>query len=223
VNRPLSLRITSSTVMNSLYIPELAGQIYAMPGMETKLHGVLNRPGVSQGFSANYSGAGFSGMKFVLRGLQAGEFDKWVATVKTAEGALTRDVFLELEKPTESERVRHFASVDASLYDAILGMCVAPGRMCRHEMMAIDERGSMGGASAYNVAPFVANQRFGRAPFGAGGAYVVGLCTNKDSPRTLDDLAPFEKVDRSPLVGAGLPQPQSSTSRLLAGGAQDGR
>ena len=223
VNRPLSLRITSATVMNSLYIPELAGQIYAMPGMETRLHGVLNRPGVSQGFSSNYSGAGFSGMKFTLRGLWAGEFDKWVATAKAADGELTRAVFLELEKPSERERIRHFASVDASLYDAILGMCVATGRMCRHDMMAIDKRGGLGTASAYNVAPFSAGQRSGRAPFGAAGAYVVGMCTNNDPPRTLDAYEPFEKVDRSPLVGAGLRNPQLPMSRLLAGGAQDGR
>jgi len=223
VNRPLSLRITSATVMNSLYIPELAGQIYAMPGMETRLHGVLNRPGVSRGFSANYSGAGFSGMKFTMRGLQAGEFDKWVATAKAADSALTRDVFLELEKPSESERIRHFASVDGSLYDAILGMCVAPGRMCRHDMMAIDERGGLGAASAYNIAPFAPGQRGGRAPFGAAGAYVMGLCKNNDLPRKLDADVPFENIDRSPLVGAGLPNPHLTMSRLLAADAQEGR
>ncbi len=64
VNHPVSMHITASSVMNSLYIPELAGQVYAMPSMETRLHGVLNKTGVSQGFSANYSGAGFSGMRF---------------------------------------------------------------------------------------------------------------------------------------------------------------
>ena len=80
VNQPISLRITASSVMNSLYIPELAGQVYAMPGMETRLHGVLNKVGTSQGFSANYSGAGFSGMRLTLRGLAPADFDRWVAT-----------------------------------------------------------------------------------------------------------------------------------------------
>ena len=55
--------------MNSFYIPALAGQIYAMPGMETKLHAVINQPGDYEGFSANYSGAGFSGMRFKFHGL----------------------------------------------------------------------------------------------------------------------------------------------------------
>lgn len=58
VDRPIRFHITSSSVMNSFYIPALAGQIYAMPGMETKLHAVINRPGEYEGFSANYSGDG---------------------------------------------------------------------------------------------------------------------------------------------------------------------
>ncbi len=49
--------------------------VYAMPGMETQLHGVLNKPIQSEGFSANYSGAGFSGMKFKLHGVSDAEFD----------------------------------------------------------------------------------------------------------------------------------------------------
>jgi cytochrome o ubiquinol oxidase subunit 2 len=64
VDRPIRFRIASSTVMNSFYIPALAGQIYAMPGMETKLHGIFNQTGNFVGFSANYSGAGFSNMRF---------------------------------------------------------------------------------------------------------------------------------------------------------------
>ena len=68
VDRPIDFRITSSSVMNSFYIPALAGQIYAMPGMETKLHAVINDPGTYTGFSANYSGAGFSGMRFAFYG-----------------------------------------------------------------------------------------------------------------------------------------------------------
>ncbi|MFX5562938.1 ubiquinol oxidase subunit II, partial [Acinetobacter baumannii] len=69
VDRPINFRITSSSVMNSFYIPALAGQIYAMPGMETKLHAVINEAGAYRGFSANYSGAGFSGMRFAFLGL----------------------------------------------------------------------------------------------------------------------------------------------------------
>lgn len=69
VDRPITFKITASSVMNSFFIPALAGQIYAMPGMETKLHAVINKPGEFEGFSANYSGAGFSGMRFKFHGL----------------------------------------------------------------------------------------------------------------------------------------------------------
>ncbi len=60
VDRPIEFTITASDVMNSFYIPALAGQIYAMPAMQTKLHAVINEAGVYDGFSANFSGDGFS-------------------------------------------------------------------------------------------------------------------------------------------------------------------
>src|SRR3984893_134077 len=79
---PINFRITASSVMNSFYVPALAGQIYAMPGMQTQLNAVMNRPGEYDGFSANYSGAGFSGMHFEFRGVTADEFRKWVQSAK---------------------------------------------------------------------------------------------------------------------------------------------
>ena len=91
VHRPIMFKITASSVMNSFFIPALAGQIYAMPGMETKLHAVINQTGEYDGFSANYSGAGFSGMRFKFHGKTQAEFDQWVASSKKgANGALTR-------------------------------------------------------------------------------------------------------------------------------------
>src|SRR5689334_2589749 len=119
VNRPISMHITASSVMNSIYIPELAGQVYAMPSMETRLHGVLNKPGVSQGFSANYSGAGFSGMKFAVHSVSDADFDKWVQETRAGESNLTRDDYLQLAKPSENERPRRFARVDDKLYHDI--------------------------------------------------------------------------------------------------------
>jgi cytochrome o ubiquinol oxidase subunit 2 len=56
VDRPVHFSITASSVMNSFYIPALAGQIYAMPGMTSELNAVLNKTGTFDGFSANYSG-----------------------------------------------------------------------------------------------------------------------------------------------------------------------
>jgi len=137
VDRPIQFKITASTVMNSFFIPSLAGQIYAMPGMETKLHAVINKAGTYEGISANYSGAGFSGMHFKFLGLSEGEFEQWVAKAKDG-GALTRESYLQLEKPSENEPVRRYASVAPDLYPAIVNLCVAPGTPCMHETMAKD-------------------------------------------------------------------------------------
>ncbi len=136
VNRPVALRITASSVMNSLYIPHLAGQVYAMPGMETKLHGVMNAPGVSEGFSANYSGAGFSGMRFTFRGLSDADFAHWLDEARSGEGELTREGYLKLAAPSQNEPARRYPRVDATLYHAILNRCVEAGKMCMDHMMA---------------------------------------------------------------------------------------
>jgi cytochrome o ubiquinol oxidase subunit II len=144
VDRPIQFKITGVTVMNSFYVPALAGQIYAMPGMETKLHAVMNTPGDYVGFSANYSGAGFSEMRFRLKGMSDADFERWLAKVRRSGNALARADYLQLEKPSASEPVRHYAQVDAGLYDAILNRCVDPNKMCMHEMMAIDASGGRG-------------------------------------------------------------------------------
>ena len=144
VDRPIQFKITSATVMNSFYIPALAGQIYAMAGMETPMHAVINAPGEYQGFSGNYSGAGFSGMRFKFHGLSESDFEHWVQRVRSSGAALERGDYLQLEKPSEREPVRHYGSVASGLYEAILNRCVDASRMCMDEMMSIDASGGLG-------------------------------------------------------------------------------
>ncbi|MBC7414185.1 MAG: ubiquinol oxidase subunit II [Herminiimonas sp.] len=136
VDVPVRFKITASSVMNSFYIPALAGQIYAMPGMETSLYAVLNKQGVYDGFSANFSGAGFSDMRFKLRGMDQAGFDRWVETTRAGGGALDRGAYLDLEKPTVKEPVHRYATVAPDLYGAILNRCVAPGTTCMSDTMA---------------------------------------------------------------------------------------
>jgi cytochrome o ubiquinol oxidase subunit 2 len=140
VDVPVRFKITASTVMNSFYIPALAGQVYAMPGMQTTLNAVINKPGDFDGFSANYSGAGFSDMRFKFHAKDAAGFDAWVQSMKSGSGALGRAAYLQLEKPSQREAVRRYGSVEADLYDAVLNRCVAPGAMCMNETMAKDAR-----------------------------------------------------------------------------------
>jgi cytochrome o ubiquinol oxidase subunit 2 len=222
VNQPIDFRITSSAVMNSFYIPALAGQIYAMPAMETKLHAVINRPGTYVGFSANYSGAGFSGMRFAFHGLSEQAFDQWVAQTRTASAALDRDSYLELEKPSENEPVRHYASVDPDLYGAILNLCVERGKMCMNEMMSIDAKGGLGLAGIRNTLPLQYDKLARRgAVFGNDPSYVASICTAEEAAaaaRAASDATPTDWPARnlSPLRGAGLLRPGTEIRRAEA-------
>ncbi|HVI29272.1 MAG TPA: ubiquinol oxidase subunit II [Hansschlegelia sp.] len=150
VDRPITFHITASSVMNSFFIPALAGQIYAMPGMETKLHAVINKPGEYDGFSANYSGAGFSRMNFKFRALDGKGFDEWIAKAKASGSTLDQKTYIALERPSEQEPVRYYASVENGLYNKVLNMCALPGQMCMSEMMHIDAMGGGGENSEAN-------------------------------------------------------------------------
>jgi cytochrome o ubiquinol oxidase subunit 2 len=140
VDVPVRFSITSASVMNSFFVPALAGQIYAMPTMDTKLHAVINQPGAYEGFSANYSGAGFSNMRFRFLGMSAADFERWVQQARASGQALSRDAFLQLERPSEREPVRPFGAVAPGLFDAVVNRCVAPGTQCLHAVMAADMR-----------------------------------------------------------------------------------
>ena len=178
VDRPIQFRITASTVMNSFYIPALAGQIYAMPSMETKLHAVINKAGEYEGFSANYSGAGFSKMRFKFHGLADADFDKWVQGVKGAGGSLDRAGYLKLEQPTEDEPVRKWSTVSSDLFHAILNRCVEAGKMCMHQMAAIDAAGGLGLPSAHDVASRATNPQDPQSPKRR---YVAAFCAPGDA------------------------------------------
>jgi cytochrome o ubiquinol oxidase subunit II len=215
VDRPINFRITASSVMNSFYIPALAGQVYAMPGMETKLHAVINEPGVYRGFSANYSGAGFSGMRFSFRGLTDAEFTKWIADVKAGGGALDRGSYLQLEQPSENEPVRKYATADAGLYKAIVNRCVEAGKMCMSEMAAIDAKGGLGMAGIDNVMPPDDDKHPGRgAIFGGAPTAVAGICTVEPTKQAGNETA--APVNMSPIRGAGLPRPSFTPIGLPA-------
>jgi cytochrome o ubiquinol oxidase subunit 2 len=219
--RPLNFRITASSVMNSFYVPDMAGQIYAMPGMETRLHAVMNKDVQTIGFSANYSGAGFSHMRFATRSVSDADFAKWTASVKAggdkAAGTLDRAGYLQLEKPSEKVPVIHYASVEPKLYDAIVDMCVEPGKMCNSEMMAIDKRGGLGKEGIRNVA-MLSYDKDGRGVNAQANAnpdaavrrelaWVRALCAQM--PGAVRDGSVAAPTDLRTLSGAGIEAPKS--------------
>lgn len=215
VDRPIQFRISSSSVMNSFYVPALAGQVYAMPGMQTKLHAVFNQPGNFDGFSANYSGAGFSGMRFRARSLSPADFDAWVKAARAGEGKLDRTAYLKLEQPSENVPAQRFATVEDGLFDMIVNMCVEPGKMCMRDMMALDMRGGAGLAGIHNLRPLTYDKFAGR---GTGALLdrrmVAAICVSQ--PGTAEQVTQLKPVDLAPLTGVGLPKPGMSPSHLIA-------
>ena len=211
VGQPLRFRISASSVMNSFYIPALAGQIYAMPAMETTLHGVFNKTGEFTGFSANYSGAGFSNMRFGVKSLSAADFSNWVATARGGKETLDRSAYLALEKPSEKEPVRRYAAVENGLFDKIVNLCVEPGKMCMHDMMAIDARGGLGSAGAYNIRELAYDKYAGRGSeqlpvFPANRRFVAAVCA---TPMISAERPLPGPSSLAPLQGAGLSRPEA--------------
>jgi cytochrome o ubiquinol oxidase subunit 2 len=151
VNREVRFDITSSNMMNTFYAPTLAGMIYAMPGMQSQLHAVLNRPVRDEGFSANYSGAGFSDMRFALHGVEQAKFDRWVASARGSGRSMDLPTYTKLAKPSEKVPAMRFASVDPDLYRRILERCVEPGKPCMSETMTKDRM--RGGGHPHDVRP----------------------------------------------------------------------
>ncbi|WP_025139294.1 ubiquinol oxidase subunit II [Achromobacter sp. DH1f] len=121
VDVPVNFRITSASVMNSFFIPQLGSQIYSMAGMETKLHLNAREPGTYAGISANYSGAGFSGMRFKAIATSQEGFDNWVKEAKASATTLTPEAYQELTKRSERNPVVKYASVPPSMFEFILG------------------------------------------------------------------------------------------------------
>ncbi len=120
VGTPVEFLVTSDTVMNSFFIPQLGTQIYAMSGMENRVHLMADEPGEYRGFSANYSGFGFSGMKFTAIATNNAGFDDWVAKVKASPESLDDERLAELRKKSRDVPPMHFASVNPLLFTDII-------------------------------------------------------------------------------------------------------
>ena len=118
---PVEFKITSDTTMNSFFIPQLGGQIYSMAGMETQLHLIANEAGQYDGYSANYSGEGFTGMQFkaIATADEAG-FDEWINKLKQSSDTLNPATYEQLAKPSENNPVQYFGTVSSGMFHHIL-------------------------------------------------------------------------------------------------------
>ena len=132
---PINFKITSDAVMNSFFIPGLGGQIYAMAGMQTKLHLIADRNAEMDGISANYSGAGFTGMKFKAISTTQEDFDAWVSEVKKSPKQLDQVEYAARAKPSQNNPVELYSSVTPNQFQIIVDKYegMKPGKPLKHE------------------------------------------------------------------------------------------
>jgi cytochrome o ubiquinol oxidase subunit 2 len=122
---PVRFRLTSATVMNSFFIPQLGSQIYTMGGMTTHLNLLADKPGEYSGFSANFSGDGFAEMRFIAKAVPAGDFDAWVTRVRGGGSALDDAGYAALAKPSKAVPPTTYRSVEPNMFERIIDQTTA--------------------------------------------------------------------------------------------------
>ena len=120
VDTPVEFLITSDTVMNSFFVPQLGSMIYAMAGMENQLNLIADETGVYRGLSANYSGFGFSGMKFKAHVKTEAEFEQWIADVKRADTPLSEQAYELLSVKSKDHPVEYYSTVNPLMFNRII-------------------------------------------------------------------------------------------------------
>jgi cytochrome o ubiquinol oxidase subunit 2 len=120
VGTPVSLELTSSGVMNSFFVPQLGSQIYTMAGMVTRLHLQADYSGTYRGFSAQFSGEGFSDMYFNADAVTSEQFAQWLDTVRSAGPELNAKTYAGLAKQSVAVAPYTYRSVAPGLFDSIL-------------------------------------------------------------------------------------------------------
>jgi cytochrome o ubiquinol oxidase subunit II len=111
--------LTAASVMNSFFIPQLGSQIYTMPDMVTNLNLLAKDTGVFAGLSAQFSGEGFSDMRFTVRVVRTDEFTRWVGGLRRESTTLDEATLLELAHPQIAGPPVRYARVEPALFDHI--------------------------------------------------------------------------------------------------------
>ena len=134
VGTPVSFELTSSSVMNSFFVPQLGSQIYTMPGMTTRLHLQADQPGNYRGMSAQFSGDGFADMHFNVEAVTPSKFLEWVGATRNVGAELNAATYAELAKPSERVVPFTYRSVAPGLFDRIrVSEMQSDDAMCRKD------------------------------------------------------------------------------------------
>lgn len=195
VDRPIEFQLTSTTVMNSFYVPALAGMIYAMSGMQTELNAVINEEGVYKGFSANYSGDGFSQMRFKFHGKSQADFDSWVEQVRASTRVLDRDSLAVLNQRSKGHPVTYYGSLEGPLWERIVNVCVDEDSLCMNDMMMVDALGGGGLEGLWNREMF------------------KGICSAENPGALMALIRPEMRIREDEIVSAMTLIPPTSTAQ----------
>ena len=125
---PIEFRLTSTTVMNSFFVPQLGSQIYAMAGMESKVHLMADRPGRFTGLSAQYSGRGFADMRFTAIAVPPGDFARWVGAVRGGGRQLDLATYHRLDRRGIVTQPVAFGAVLPGLFDRVVAQTMPPAQ-----------------------------------------------------------------------------------------------
>ena len=126
VNTPVHFYLTADAPMNSFWIPQLSGQIYAMPGMQTQLYILANQSGEYNGWSANISGIGFAGMMFKADVVSASQFRAWASTTLLRAPALTIARYNNLIKPSTYVASAFYANPAPNIFNLTIDKYMMP-------------------------------------------------------------------------------------------------
>jgi cytochrome o ubiquinol oxidase subunit 2 len=131
VGQPVHFLLTSGTVMQSLFMPRLASQIYAMGGMTTQLNFEIAKPGTYAGENTQYNGDGFAQDKFLIHALPAPDFSKWVAQ---AQGGARLDdrAYQMLSRQSVLAAPLQFGMFEPDLFKRIVAQQIPPGYLAQH-------------------------------------------------------------------------------------------
>jgi cytochrome o ubiquinol oxidase subunit II len=124
---PVEFILTSATVMNAFFVPQLGSQIYTMPGMTTHLNLMADRVGDYPGLSSHFSGDGFSDMRFTVHAVVPADFDQWVAKARQEKSELNSASYAELSRPTSNVAVQTYGSVDSKQFEHVLQLAAPQG------------------------------------------------------------------------------------------------
>ena len=128
--RPVTLRLTSGTVMQSFIIPRLVGQIYAMAGMQTRLNLMADETGDFTGRNTQYNGLGFATQSFTTRVMSPEDFEGWVEATKAQAASLDEAGYAKLLGPSTVDAPVLYGRFTPGLFDQVVAS-FAPGMVAR--------------------------------------------------------------------------------------------